>query len=546
MKRFAVLICILALLASMCGCGTDGSDTTYPQPTDPEDGGTPTGKLVVLYTSDVHNAYRTLREGALGYAAVAAYRQKLADAGNTVLLIDGGDALFGTELGTLSQGEGVRNLMDAAEYDLAVPGDADLAFGEARLLALAEDAQFEYLCCNWRDKQTGEPVFAPYRMVTVEDVKIAVVGITAPRRSEIYDFCAGEDGQQLYDAVQDAIDDARAEGAKYIIAVGHLGSEPADAPWGIADVAANTTGLCAILDSRSHGVLEQVTLEDADGKEIPVLSVGQGMQYLGQLTLDLSSGDITAELIEKLEKEKTSVLEAVQEEQDKLDEHLKEHVAVSEAALYAYDPKDSTVHLSLRQQTNLGELCADAYRVVLDADVGLVLGSSLMADLPEGTLTWRDILNVYPFSQQVCVVEVTGQQLLNLLEFSCRSIGEDNTGYLQVSGVSFQVDTGLNSGLRVNEDGEFAGVAGDARRVRNVKVNGKALDVKATYTLAGTTYLLQHMAKGYTMLENGKLISQPWLLDHQVLHLYLTRNLENQILADAYGDKNGDGRIVVE
>ena len=38
-------------------------------------------------------------------------------------------------------------------------------------------------------------------------------------------FCQDETGEKLYAAVQKAVDDARAEGAAYVVAMAHLGIE---------------------------------------------------------------------------------------------------------------------------------------------------------------------------------------------------------------------------------------------------------------------------------------------------------------------------------
>ena len=62
-------------------------------------------------------------------------------------------------------------------------------------------------------------------------------------------------------------------------------------------------------------------------------------------------------------------------------------------------------------ETNLGDLCADAYRVMLDADVAFVNGGGVRADIPAGDITYEQIINVHPFGNEACVVETTGQDM---------------------------------------------------------------------------------------------------------------------------------------
>lgn len=551
MKKFLIFLLAVVLAASMAACNQkEATDAASEPPESTAVEVLPTGKLVVLFTADVHNAYRQSDSGTIGYAALSKYRNRLEDEGNTVLLIDGGDALSGGSIGTLSNGIWAAELMDAAGYDLAVPGVQDLDYGLDAFLELAQKTEYEYICCNWLDQKTGEPLFAPYAMVEAEGMKIAFVGVVSPQLAEKikddrYDFCGGNDGQALYDAVQNAIDDARTAGAEYIFGVGHLGIDLADSPWSASEVIENTVGLTAFFDAKSHAVLDDAVQEDEDLNEIPLISAGVRMEYVAQLSLQLDSGAVEAELITQLEKEDSSVLEVISDMEDEMDALMQEPIAVSDVDLLAFDPDDASSRLITSEETNLGDLCADAYRQVLDADVALVLGSGIWDDIPSGRITWQSILDVYPFSRQSCVVRVKGQTILNALEFSCQSAGEESfSGFLQVSGIQFDVDTTVASGVRTDEDGNYIGVAQGIRRVKNVMVGEEPLDPDGYYTVASNDYLLRYCAEGYTMFRDAEVVERDAMLDHQVLYRYLCENLAHQVTEAQY--KKSAGRINIK
>lgn len=96
---------------------------------------------------------------------------------------------------------------------------------------MAEQAEFTYVSCNFH--KSGELVFAPYAVREFDGVKLAFVGATTPETiasstpryfqdeagNLIYDFSQGGDGSDFYAAIQKAVDDARAEGADYVILV---------------------------------------------------------------------------------------------------------------------------------------------------------------------------------------------------------------------------------------------------------------------------------------------------------------------------------------
>lgn len=150
---------------------------------------------------------------------------------------------------------------------------------------------------------------------------------------------------------------------------------------------------------------------------------------------------------------------------------------------------------SRTKETNVGNFIADAYRNAAKADVALVNGGSIRADLlyNPGVLTKRDVLSILPFNNPIVKVEITGKTLREVLEHGVARSAEDNEPgrFPQVSGMSFKFDTTKPVGSRVSE----------------IQVGGKPLDENRTYTLATSDFLVSRGGDGYTMFKTAKILT---------------------------------------
>ena len=420
--------------------------------------------LVILYTSDVHCGI----DSGWGYAGLYAIKENLS-ANNYVLLVDDGDSIQGEPIGTMSTGEAIIDIMNNVGYDIAIPGNHEFDYGMERFLELTGKAKFPYISCNFNKE--GELVFQPYVIKEFDGVKIAFVGVTTPltprsstpkyfqddQGNFIYGFLQDETGETVYSAIQKAVDDARAEGANYVILMGHLGNEEEVIPWRYNDVLENTTGIDVMLDGHSHDT-DQVKVKNKDGEEVIRSAVGTKMANIGCLTIG-TDGSIKTELLSwncdtpapKLLGLRNIASDAVLEASYLLNMLLKEVVAKTAVDLYFYDPTARTddgkqIRIIRRSETNLGDLCADAYRDQGGGtDIAFVNGGGIRVQLNAGDLTLGDILSVHPFGNSLTVIEVTGQQVLDALEWSVHSLPGEFGGFNQVSGITFEYDCTIES-----------------------------------------------------------------------------------------------------
>ena len=553
MKKALSLILTVCLLASLfvgfnsAGAFAEGEDQD----------------ILILFTSDVHCGI----DQGWGYAGLYAVKENLSKDYN-VLLVDNGDAIQGEPIGTMTKGEAIIDIMNVMGYDVAIPGNHEFDYGMDRFLELAEKAEFPYISCNFNKE--GELVFEPWLMKEIGGVKIAFVGVTTPytlRSSTpryfmddsgnyIYGFLQDETGEGVYNAVQESVDAARAEGADYVIVMGHIGNETECAPWMYSDVISHVSGIDAWLDGHSHDT-DQVIMQDKDGKDVVRTACGTKLANIGALHIT-RDGAISSELYSwnssvaapKLLNIDNAAAEAVSAATDELNAKLAEVVANTTVDLIINDPVAKTddgkaIRIIRRAETNLGDLCADAY---LDqsgeADIAFVNGGGIRVPINKGDITLNDILKVHPFGNSLTVIEVTGQQVLDALEWSVHALPGEFGGFDHVAGLTFEYDATIDSPCVQDEKGFFDHVDETMeRRVRNVLVAGEPIDPEAVYKLASHDYQLLNNGDGYTMYDGAKVLQESVKLDNQVLIDYITGTLGGSVGA-GYEEPYGQGRIV--
>ena len=518
-------------------------------------------KIVILHTNDVHCAIdrETADDGtisATGYEGVAAYKAEMEKTyGETnVTLVDAGDAIQGGPVGTLSDGAYLVDIMNQVGYDLAVPGNHEFDYGMDTFLSLTKSAKFPYICCNFTDLK-GEPVFDAYEMISYGDVDVAYVGIDTPEAftkstptyfqdadgNYIYGFCQGNNGQDLYDAVQNAVDAAVKDGAEYVVAIGHLGNEGSTDVWTSKSVIANTTGIDVFIDGHSHESYDE-TVKNADGEDVLLAQTGTKLANIGKVVIDTATGDITAELVSGYAGKHEATASLIADINEEFAAVLQKVVASTDVALTTLDP-DTGERAVRNAETNLGDLCADAYRYIGQADVALVNGGGIRADIAAGEITYEDIINVHPYGNELCVVETTGQEILDALEMGSRLYPEENGGFLQVSGLTYTIQTDVPSSVVLNDEGEFVKVDG-AYRVTDVMVDGAPLDLAKTYTVASHNYMLKDGGDGFVMFKDNVLVKDSIMIDNAVLINYIVEGMDGTVLS-YYSNPRGLGRITV-
>lgn len=607
-NRFKKLLGLLLSLAMVLSLTTGMSFLSFAADKD----------IVILYTNDVHCGI----DDNIGYAGLALYKKQMQEQTPYVILADAGDAIQGAPIGTLSEGGYIIDIMNQVGYDFAIPGNHEFDYGMNRFLELSKKLNCGYYASNFMDLRTGNPVFAPYKMFTFGSVKVALVGASTPESftkstpaffqdengTYIYGFCEDETGESLYANIQASVDNARKEGANYVILVGHLGENGITKRWTSDEIIAHTTGIDAVIDGHSHETVPNAMLTNKDGKQIPLTQTGTKLKDIGKMTIK-ADGTITTELIDTVPAENPSYVYTVKSgdnlskiakkqlgsasrwreiynaNRSKLrnqnllsigtkltisgsssvtengkavdaqtDSFIKSLQAIYEESLKTVlghtdvaltDSNPETGERAVRNgETNLGDLTADAYRYVLGAEIGLSNGGGIRKAIAAGDITYEDTLSVFPFGNMGCVVEVTGQQIKDALEMASMNYPEESGAFLQVSGLTYTIDSSIPTSVQLDDKRSFVGVSG-AYRVTDIKVNGEALDLNRTYTVASHNYMLKQAGDGMTMFSGAKVVKDDVMVDCDLLSSYINTQLGGTIGA-AYADPHGQGRITIK
>lgn len=502
--------------------------------------------VTILYTNDVHT-YIDNKSPKPTYAAIAALKKSIEDTGRDVLLVDAGDHIQGTAYGSMDDGATIIELMNEAGYDLATPGNHEFDYGMARAKAVLREADFPYVSCNWVDLRTGFNVLPSVKFFFVGGRKIAFVGVTTPetftkstpayfmndaQTKYIYDILGGEDGQKLYDAVQEAIDKAEFWGADTIIGLGHLGVDPSSSPWTSEEVIAHTHGFTAFIDGHSHTVMANKQVTDASGKAVTLTQTGSYFKNIGKMTVG-ADGTITTELIDTYEGLDAAVAATASNWISAVDDMLGEEIAVGDTKFYINDP--ATGKRRIRSgETNLGDFVADGIYTYfneieeLHCDVAIMNGGGIRTDVEAGPWSFKTCKTVSPFGNVACLMSVTGQQIQDALEFGARfagAEGKENGGFLQVAGARYTIHPMIPNTVQTNDKNVWTGSAATPR-VSNVEIYDKTtgtykpLDPNATYALAGMNYTLRNLGDGFAMFDGATLIKDYVSEDYLVMSSY--------------------------
>ena len=525
-KIISVLVCILIFIGitpiSACSQNTDNRSDD----------------IVILFENDVHCVVE-------GYSKLSAMKKELQQNYKNVGVVSGGDYIQGSSLGVISQGEYIVKLMNLVGYDAVTLGNHEFDYRLERLEELVDMMDTKPICCNFSEIGDNDSYFEPYSMVSYGNIDIAYIGITTPTTiaSSSPTQFRGENGEPiytfnpttLYDIVQNNIDLAKTAGAEYVIALSHIGYAD-DAVYGdledVETLIKNTDGFDVVLDAHSHSVIEEKLITDEGGNEVVLSSAGTKFEYIGKLVI--SNGNFDTQLIKTEDYKKTdTAVDAYLEQIDlEYSELGNRKVAYSEVDLITHDIDGN--RLVRKSETNLGNLCAEAMRSAVDADIGYVNGGGIRSNISTGDVTFNDLLAVFPFNNTVVLAQISGQTIKDMLEMAMMKWPSEDGCFPHLSGITFSLNTSIPSSVLTNELDEFQGVSGEYR-VHDIKIFNREtqtyepiiLDKK--YTIAAANYYLLDYGSGMTMFKNAEILRNDGMLDVEALEYYIVEELNGRI-----------------
>lgn len=504
----------------------------------------PKHDIVIYFDSDVHGA-------VAGYSKMSALRSAtLRERTPYVTLVTCGDYSQGSHLCAFTHGRDIMGLLNTAGYDIAVPGNHEYDYGIDHLLNLAGIFKGETLLCNFEDVRSRHTIFKPYTLKKFGKVTIGFVGVLNPS-TEMTDAPQSyfdTDGNRLYtfhhldiySLVQKNIDSAYRNGADYVVLLSHTG-ENMGLRINSIDLIRNTHGAMAVLDGHAHHHIPGEWYLNAEGDSTLLMAPGSKMDFIGQLMID-KQGKLRHHMIE------TKTLSEHDQQIDTFIDSLEQ--AVSTTPPFGYSDFDllgfDTYGVYDRnQETNLGDLCADATRVTMGTQIAWVNSGGIRVSIKQGSFGIREVINMYPFDNTLCVSRVQGSTLRNALEYSMRAYPDDTGDFPQLSGMKFTFDPSVPSAIVLDERGGLAGITDAPTRVKDIYVlndNGEyvPLDPEAFYTVAATSFLLKNGGGG-GVFNDSQLLFDSGTMDTQTFEDFISYNLNGRI-PDIY--RKSQGRIV--
>jgi 5'-nucleotidase len=440
-------------------------------------------KVSILHVNDVYQ-FMPVDGGTRGGLGRLLTLKKQIKAENPYTIFTlGGDTVSPSVETRTYRGAQMIDAWNAVGIDYAVLGNHEFDIKTPELLQRIKESQFQWLGANVIDSKTNK-IFAdtpPFAIRDFDGVKVGFIGLLLPETKETSSMEASLNITSFCETAKQIVPKMRAAGANAVVGLTHL--------FMFQD---KELAKCADFDLILGG--HEHTLLQSSSNGTPIFKMTADARELGRFNLNF---DRQTKRLESIDWEIIPVTDktpeapefaAVFDKYKDLLMKLSEPVGMSGVVLDALSLSSRT------KETNVGNYIADAYRNAAKADVALVNGGSIRADLTynPGVLTKRDVLSILPFNNPIVKVEISGKTLRQVLEHGVARSAEDNEPgrFPQISGMSFKYDLSKPAGNRVTE----------------ILVGGKPLNEKKNYTLATSDFLVSRGGDGYVMFKDAKVL----------------------------------------
>ena len=443
-----------------------------------------TVRVTLLQVNDVYQ-FAPVDEGTRGGLARLLTLKKAIqkESPNTLFLLSG-DTISPSVESITYKGAQMIDAWNLAQLDYSTLGNHEFDFGPDVLRQRMQESKFKWLAANVIDKKTGKPFgdTPPYAVREFDGVKVAIFGLTLEETKITSRPGPDVDFLNPCETARKMVKEIHASGIKTVIALTHLSmSEDKE--------VARCSGVDVIIGGHEHTLLE------SSSGGAPIFKMTADARELGQIDLNISKNSGAVESIDWKIIPVTNKtpddpqFAAINRKYGALIKELSRVVGRTSVDL------DARSAVGRNQETNVGDLIADAFRASTRADVGLMNGGSIRADeiISAGPLTRRDVLSILPFKNKVVKVEVSGKTLREALEHGVARSAEDAEPgrFPQVSGIRFTFDGRRSPGSRIVD----------------LSINGKPLDEKKMYTLATSDYVAIDGGDGYAMLKTARVLT---------------------------------------
>ncbi len=426
--------------------------------------------LTILHVNDTHGHIIPYLDksvdpeqqvGGAEYLAKMIERERAANPDGTILL-SAGDMFQGTPVSNLFHGKPVIEIMNYLRYDAMALGNHEFDWGQNVLQSIISSASFPVVSANIFERG-GKSIrrLKPYVILKRKDVRIAVIGITTP--DTYYTTKPGNLAGLTIAAPEKVlpaiIKRVRARGASIVVVLSHDGLD-AD-----RELARKVGGIDFIVGGHSHTAVRDPVIESGT----VIVQAGCNGIYLGVLKITFDRN--RKKILSYTRKDELRLVSPatgaeIDPEVARIVDKYEAEVKTEFSKVIGTAATDLTRDSS--GESNLGDAVTDAMRGATGAQIAFQNGGGLRADIPKGPITLETVFTAVPFEDDLVSMDLTGEQIRELLE---RSVLSENM--LQVSGIQIVYDLSKPEG----------------EKVASVQVAGKPMEAGATYRVVTNDFL---------------------------------------------------------
>ncbi|MGM9999263.1 MAG: bifunctional metallophosphatase/5'-nucleotidase [Candidatus Bruticola sp.] len=361
--------------------------------------------LRIIHLNDLHGAALP-EDGRGGLAQVAAVvKREKAEMPESSLVLNAGDIAEGTMISYLSEGSVVSESLAQMGCDAIEPGNHDFAWGQATMRSMLGQTNAPVVCANLEQAE-GHEFAQPYIIREVNGVKVGILGLS----TDISNFTTDDkiEGLQYKDPVATAkqyVPQMRQDGAELVVALSHLGIEQD------RFLAANCPDINVIVGGHTHTELP----EGEYVNDTLIVQSGYKGQFVGEVDLEF---DIASRRIVNTKAELISVDSSNIAPDPEVAEIVNKFVTLSnEVAQQPMGQALERLTYSHSECAKLDQIHADSLRQAMGTEIGLVNGRNLRANVEAGEVTYENLFNALPHTEDDAVLmKLPGSLLKEALE----------------------------------------------------------------------------------------------------------------------------------
>ncbi|EDG4883967.1 bifunctional UDP-sugar hydrolase/5'-nucleotidase [Salmonella enterica subsp. enterica serovar Newport] len=503
-----------------------------------------TYKITILHTNDHHGHFWRSEYGEYGLAAqktlVDSIRKEVAQEGGSVLLLSGGDINTGVPESDLQDAEPDFRGMNLIGYDAMAVGNHEFDNPLTVLRQQEKWAKFPFLSANIYQKSTGERLFKPWAIFTLQDIKIAVIGLTTDDTAKIGnpEYFTDIEFRKPAEEAKVVIQELNMnEKPDVIIATTHMGhydngDHGSNAPGDVEMARSLPAGsLAMIVGGHSQDPVCMASENKKQVNYVPgtpcapdkqngiwIVQAHEWGKYVGRADFEFRNGEmkmVNYQLIPVNLKKKVTwdngkservlytpeiaenpqMLSLLTPFQNKGKAQLEVKIGSVNGLLEGDRSKVRFV------QTNMGRVILAAQIARTGADFGVMSGGGIRDSIEAGDITYKSVLKVQPFGNIVVHADMSGKEVVDYLT-AVAQMKPDSGAYPQFANVSFVAKEG---------------------KLTDLKIKGEPVDPAKTYRMATLSFNATG-GDGYPRIDNKPGYVNTGFIDAEVLKEFIQQN----------------------